>query len=189
MPDTTPVREVMTGDVVTLRPDQPVQEAADVLAGKHIGAAPVVDDSGKVVGLLRDEDLIVSEARLHVPTVISFLGADLVLPPSMQADVVDVDRVESGQQRTGLFFALWSMATKLALAAAVGAAFPILEAAGYDPAAPDGTGDFALALLYGTVPVAFKLAAVALMWRYPLTRRRQAEIRDRIEAVAAGSPS
>jgi CBS domain-containing protein len=83
MPDTTPVREVMTRDVVTLRPDQPVQEAADVLAGKQIGAAPVVDADGKLVGLLRDEDLIVSEARLHVPTVISFLGADLVLPSSL----------------------------------------------------------------------------------------------------------
>jgi CBS domain-containing protein len=74
---------VMTRDVVTLRPDQSVEEAADVLAGKQIGAAPVVDDSGKIVGLLRDEDLIVSEARLHVPTVISFLGADLVLPSSL----------------------------------------------------------------------------------------------------------
>jgi CBS domain-containing protein len=83
MPDTTPVREVMTGDVVTLRPDQTVEEAADVLAGKAIGAAPVVDPEGKLVGLLRDEDLIVSEARLHVPTVITFLGADLVLPSSL----------------------------------------------------------------------------------------------------------
>lgn len=83
MPDATPVREVMTRDVVTLRPDQSVQEAADVLAGKAIGAAPVVDAGGKLVGLLRDEDLIVSEARLHVPTVISFLGADLVLPSSL----------------------------------------------------------------------------------------------------------
>ncbi len=83
MPDTTPVREVMTSDVVTLRADQSVAEAADVLAGKQIGAAPVVDDRGKLVGLLRDEDLIVSEARLHVPTVISFLGADLVLPSSL----------------------------------------------------------------------------------------------------------
>jgi CBS domain-containing protein len=83
MPDATPVREVMTRDVVTLRPDQSVAAAADVLAGKQIGAAPVVDGDGKLVGLLRDEDLIVSEARLHVPTVISFLGADLVLPSSL----------------------------------------------------------------------------------------------------------
>ncbi len=83
MPDATPVREVMTRDVVTLHPDQPVRDAADVLAGKAIGAAPVVDTDGKLVGLLRDEDLIVSEARLHVPTVISFLGADLVLPSSL----------------------------------------------------------------------------------------------------------
>src|SRR3954462_15617721 len=79
MPDATPVREVMTRDVVTLRPDQPVAEAADVLAGKKIGAAPVVDADGKLVGLLRDEDLIVSEARIHVPTFINFLGATIPL--------------------------------------------------------------------------------------------------------------
>jgi CBS domain-containing protein len=83
MPATTPVSDVMSRDVVTLRPNQTVQEAADVLADKAIGAAPVVDADGKLAGLLRDEDLIVSEARLHVPTVITFLGADLVLPSSL----------------------------------------------------------------------------------------------------------
>jgi CBS domain-containing protein len=83
MPASTLVSQVMTREVVTLRPDQSVEEAADVLAEKQIGAAPVVDADGKLVGLLRDEDLIVSEARLHVPTVISFLGADLVLPSSL----------------------------------------------------------------------------------------------------------
>jgi CBS domain-containing protein len=83
MPDSTPVSEVMSTDVVTLRPEQTVQEAADVLAGRSIGAAPVVDGDGKLVGLLRDEDLIVSEARLHVPTVITFLGADFVWPSSL----------------------------------------------------------------------------------------------------------
>jgi CBS domain-containing protein len=83
MPATTLVSEVMSRDVVTLRRDQSVEEAADVLAGNEIGAAPVVDADGKLVGLLRDEDLIVSEANLHVPTVISFLGADLVLPSSL----------------------------------------------------------------------------------------------------------
>ena len=83
MPDSTPVSKVMSTDVVTLRADQTVQEAADILAGRAIGAAPVVDDAGTLVGLLRDEDLIVSEARLHVPTVITFLGADFVWPSSL----------------------------------------------------------------------------------------------------------
>ena len=75
------VSSIMTGDVITLSPDQTVPEAADVLSEHGIGAAPVVED-GRIVGLLRDEDLIVSEARLHVPTVIEFLGADIVWPGS-----------------------------------------------------------------------------------------------------------
>src|SRR5919201_1385841 len=83
MPASTPVSEVMPRAVTTLRPDQSVEQAADILAEKQIGAAPVADANGKLVGLLRDEDLIVSEARLHVPTVISFLNAELVLPRAM----------------------------------------------------------------------------------------------------------
>ena len=63
------------------RPTRPCLPAADVLAEHGIGAAPVVED-GRIVGLLRDEDLIVSEAKLHVPTVIEFLGADIVWPAS-----------------------------------------------------------------------------------------------------------
>jgi len=83
MPASTTVSEVMTGHVVTLRPDQSIEEAADILAGKQIGAAPVVDENGNLAGLLRDEDLILSEANLHVPTVITFLGADIVLPSQL----------------------------------------------------------------------------------------------------------
>jgi len=80
MATTTRVRDVMTTQVATLRPDQPVSEAADLLAAGRYGAMPVIDATGRLVGLLSDEDLIVSEARLHVPTVISFLGATFTLP-------------------------------------------------------------------------------------------------------------
>lgn len=83
MPSSTTVRDVMSTEVVTLRPDQTVEEAADVLAGNKIGAAPVVDAQGRLIGLLRDEDLILSEANVHVPTAISFLGADFVLPSAL----------------------------------------------------------------------------------------------------------
>lgn len=94
------------------------------------------------------------------------LGADLVMPASIQADVVEHDLHSSGEQRAGLYFALWGVATKLALALAVGAAFPILAAAGF---APDGgaAGLPALVMLYAVAPIALKLGAIALMWEFP----------------------
>ena len=83
MPGTTPVSEIMTRDVVVLSPDQPLSDAADVLVEHHIGAAPVVDPDGVLVGILRDEDLLVTEANLHMPTALEFLGAELIWPPSL----------------------------------------------------------------------------------------------------------
>ncbi len=51
------------------------------------------------------------------------VGADLVLPASLQADVIDVDTAATGEERSGLYLAVWGLATKLALALAVGIAF------------------------------------------------------------------
>jgi glycoside/pentoside/hexuronide:cation symporter, GPH family len=115
------------------------------------------------------------------------LGADLALPPAMQADVIDEDTAAGGDGRAGLYFALWGMATKLALAIAVGLAFPLLDLAGFDPgaaAAGEGRGGFALAALYAWLPVALKLAAVAMMWRFPLDAARQAQLRAVIRSHA-----
>jgi Na+/melibiose symporter-like transporter len=111
------------------------------------------------------------------------LGADLALPPAMQADVIDLDTARTRQQRAGFFFALWGMATKLALAAAVGLAFPLLDLAGFVPASAsnDSAALFVLAALYAWAPVGFKLAAIAVMWRYPITAARQRRLRVRID--------
>jgi Na+/melibiose symporter-like transporter len=115
------------------------------------------------------------------------LGADLVLPPAIQADVVDYDRLRSGRARAGLQFALWGMATKLALAMAVGLALPAVEMAGFDPADPDAHGIFMLTVIYALVPVVIKVAAVAAVRDFPLTARRQAIIRRRLERGAPGT--
>jgi len=111
-------------------------------------------------------------------------GADLALPPAIQADVVDYDTLRSGRARAGLQFALWGMSTKLALAGAVGLGLPGLEAAGFDPAVPSEQGRWALVVIYALVPVAMKLAAMALVWRFPLDARRQAIIRRRLDRRA-----
>ena len=112
-------------------------------------------------------------------------GADLALPASMQADAVDAETAETGAARTGLYFALWSVATKLALALAPALAFPLLEAAGYARGAASGDGLFVLAALYAWVPVAFKLAAVAAIWNFPLDAAAQGALRARIAARAS----
>lgn len=113
------------------------------------------------------------------------LGADLALPPAIQADVVDYDRLRSGRDRTGLQFALWGMATKLALAVAVGLALPGVEAAGFDPAAPTESGRAALAVIYAFAPVVIKLSAIAVVWRFPLTARKHATIRRGLDRAGS----
>ena len=99
----------------------------------------------------------------------------------MQADVVDVDTAEGGGSRTGLYFALWGMATKLALALAVGIAFPVLAAFGFDANGSNDTDALlTLSLLYGAAPVILKLTAIAIMRNFPLTATRQAALQRKI---------
>jgi Na+/melibiose symporter-like transporter len=111
------------------------------------------------------------------------LGADLALPPAMQADVVDLDELNSGQPRAGLFFAAWSMAQKLGNAAAIGVGLPMLDLFGYVPGS--GQGLEALVGLYAILPVLLKLVAVALVWRFPIDAAEQHRIRLLVEARRA----
>jgi len=118
------------------------------------------------------------------------LGADLALPPAMQADVIDLDSLRTGKSRAGLFFAVWSMATKLALACAVGFAFPVLDLLGFRPGAVnDSTAILALAVIYAGVPTVLKLIAILIAWRHPITLKRQRAIRRVLErrAVLSGA--
>ncbi|MBA2729950.1 MAG: CBS domain-containing protein [Euzebyaceae bacterium] len=80
MPRDLAVTEVMTTPVTTLTADTTIEEAASLLVEADIGGAPVVDGSGRLIGLLDDSDLVLSEARLHAPTTIEILGAYIPLP-------------------------------------------------------------------------------------------------------------
>ncbi len=111
------------------------------------------------------------------------LGADLSLPTAMQADLVDLDTATSGAQRTGAFFALWSLAQKFALAGAGGAALIILGAIGFAADGPNGPAQlWGLTALYALAPIVLKAVAIGLMWRFPMDATRQAELRAVIES-------
>lgn len=108
------------------------------------------------------------------------LGADLALPPAMQADVVDYDEWKNGEARAGFLFALWSMATKFAQAIAVGIGLPLVTFFGFDPAEVTESGQRALAVIYAWLPIVFKLFAVALVWNFALTARRLDIVQKRL---------
>ena len=58
LPGDRPVREVMTSPVVSVTPTTPVADVMDLLLGRLLKAVPVVDEAGRVVGLISDGDLL-----------------------------------------------------------------------------------------------------------------------------------
>ncbi|MEE2698180.1 MAG: MFS transporter [Pseudomonadota bacterium] len=100
------------------------------------------------------------------------LGADLALPPAIQADVVDYDRWRFNEERAGVQFAIWGMSTKLSLAIAVGLALPGLEALGFNPKDPTTDGVNYLVAIYSLAPVLIKISAVVLIWRFPINKKK-----------------
>jgi len=52
------VGEAMTREVVTVRPETPVEEAARLLLRHRLGCLPVVNDEGAPVGLVSETDLL-----------------------------------------------------------------------------------------------------------------------------------
>ncbi len=131
-------------------------------------------------GFLGDGDLVAFGAICVCTGLL--LGFDLVLPPSMQADVIDNDTAVTGSQRTGMYFAAWALATKLSLAAALGVTFPMLSLLGFDPAQDRSSPDAlkGLSMLYAWAPIVPKLAAIGLMWGFPIDRVAQRELISRI---------
>ena len=111
------------------------------------------------------------------------LGADLSLPPAIQADVIEYEYFRSGRECSATLFAIWSLITKLALAISVVIAFPTIEFLGFSPNLPKEENNlFILAIMYAVVPIAFKIGAILLVWWYPLTAKKQEIIRRRLES-------
>jgi len=75
----------MTAPAITLAPDTSITQAAETLLEKRINGCPVVDATGKLVGILCQADLVVQQKKLSLPTV--FTLWDAVLPLSSKSDL------------------------------------------------------------------------------------------------------
>ena len=72
-------KDIMCSSVITVSPDSSVAEVAEIFHDKSIGGAPVVDDEGKLVGIITESDLIDQNKKLHIPTVVAIFDAVIYL--------------------------------------------------------------------------------------------------------------
>jgi CBS domain-containing protein len=70
------VAEIMDADVPSVRPDDDARTAIDLLSKTDLGAIPVIDDDGRVAGIVSESDLVLSEEEsdLHLPHYLNIMG-------------------------------------------------------------------------------------------------------------------
>jgi CBS domain-containing protein len=64
------VADVMSRDLITVKPQTPIKQAIQILAERNISGLPVVDDAGKLVGILSETDLLWQETGVEPPLYI-----------------------------------------------------------------------------------------------------------------------
>ena len=80
------VADVMTSEVLTVKRETPLKEAIQILADRKISALPVVEESGKLVGILSEGDLMWQESGVEAPPYIMLLDSIIYLQNPAQHD-------------------------------------------------------------------------------------------------------
>jgi len=70
--------DIMTKELITVSPEMEIVRAAKILLEKGINGVPVVD-SGRLVGILCQSDLIAQQKSLPIPSIFAFLDGFLPL--------------------------------------------------------------------------------------------------------------
>ncbi len=75
------VKDLMTLDPITVKPLDLVETVLQRLEERHVSGLPVVDDDGKVVGVISEADLLFRERPIKLPLYLNFLGSFIYLEP------------------------------------------------------------------------------------------------------------
>jgi GPH family glycoside/pentoside/hexuronide:cation symporter len=112
------------------------------------------------------------------------LGGLFTLMPSMVADVVDADELETEQRREGMYGAVYWWVVKLGMAAALLGGGYLLNATGFDVALAGNQTPKAIMLMRlcdAAIPFLSSALAIWLIVGYPITEARARQVRDELE--------
>lgn len=85
-------RDIMTKEVVSVTTDTSLKELAKIFVETRYSNIPVTDESGVLVGMISETDLIEQQKPLHIPTVMAFFDGVFYLN-SEKRFKQEVDRV------------------------------------------------------------------------------------------------
>lgn len=112
------------------------------------------------------------------------IGSSFMLLGSMQADIVDMDELENGARREGVFSAVGGWIMKIGVALGVMGSGWVIVAVGFDVrlGGQQADGVFtAMRFCVSVLPAVGSLCLFPLLRRYPLTRVRCREVREELD--------
>ncbi len=92
-------KDIMTRDVIFVRPETEVTEVARLLLEKRINGVPVVEETGKLVGIICQSDLIAEQKKLPLPSVFNLLDTFIPVasPEKREKEIRKIIAVNAAQ--------------------------------------------------------------------------------------------
>jgi len=113
-------------------------------------------------------------------------GSLVGLPCAMKADVIDLDRLASGADRTAVFFSSWSLAQKAVASLALALSLTLLALFDFQPGGGNGPIQiWALKVSFAGIPTLCYAAALLVIRPYPLTEERHRHVLRQLAARSA----
>lgn len=113
--------------------------------------------------------------------------------PAMIGDIVDDDRLRTGEDRAGVYSAIYAFLCKSLITVAGACGIALVGWFGFDATAGQQSawGAFGIKLVTVGLPALGFAASAPLIWRFPIDRARQREIREAMRALetpGSGNP-
>ncbi len=85
-------KDIMTTEVVSVTPDTSIKDLANKFVASRVSNMPVLDASGRLVGVISETDLVEQQKPLHIPTVMALFDGVFYLDSEKRFQK-EVDRV------------------------------------------------------------------------------------------------
>ena len=80
------VKDIMTTEIITVSPETEIVQATKLLLENRMNGVPVLDETGKLVGILCQSDLIAQQRKLPIPSFFTLLDGLIPLISKKQID-------------------------------------------------------------------------------------------------------